>query len=99
MSAQMKLFIDRLTDLIIQKKNDILKSKSMYILTTYAGSETEQFEKPFQLTANYMFMSYRGCLYISNNEKENIINQKIIAFKNRIERNAIYIDQNYQLYT
>ncbi|MEL6711643.1 MAG: NAD(P)H-dependent oxidoreductase [Pseudomonadota bacterium] len=97
MSGHMKMFLDRLTDLTINK-NKVLAGKSMYLMATYGGSETEYFEGPFRLTANYMFMSFRGCMYIRDKDSDDLVNRKILAFKNRIERNSIYIDNYFEDY-
>ena len=65
MSAQMKVFIDRLSDCLAIRK-DIgrkLKGKKMYVITTFSTSLPEGFEEAFRQTCDYMDMSYQGCLY------------------------------------
>jgi hypothetical protein len=64
----MKLFFDRLTDLItIEKpKGKALAGKSVWLIAT--GSEQalpDGFEVPFARTCEYFSMNYRGSCYLS----------------------------------
>jgi multimeric flavodoxin WrbA len=66
MSSQMKIFFDRLSDLITIEKEQgrKLKGKSCSLLVT--GSEDllpSSFEQPLILTANYFGMDYKGVSY------------------------------------
>jgi multimeric flavodoxin WrbA len=65
MSAQMKVFIDRLSDLLAlhQDVGRALAGKKVYVITSYATTVPEGFEDAFRQTCNYMKMSYRGCFY------------------------------------
>lgn len=68
MSGHMKVFFDRLTDLVtIQKKaGRQLKGKKMFVVAV--GSDQALpigFETPFQQTAAYLHMHYLGCYYSS----------------------------------
>ncbi|WP_417437869.1 flavodoxin family protein [Idiomarina sp.] len=68
MSAQMKTFFDRFSDLITIEKElgRKLKDKSISVISTGFDSEfPECFIKPFELTASYMQLAYKGCGYVS----------------------------------
>jgi len=66
MSGRMKMFFDRLTDLVTIDKptGRLFKNKIMKVLTT--GSDERLpvgFEVPFRETADYFEMVYEGCRY------------------------------------
>jgi multimeric flavodoxin WrbA len=66
MSAPMKTFFDRLSDLLTIEKNlgRALKGKSCSILCTGSGTELpNSFVTPFELTANYLGMTFSDALY------------------------------------
>ena len=66
MSAQLKIFIDRLSDLLtIEKKlGRALKGKSCSILATGADSEIpECFVAAFKLTTNYLGIKFTAAFY------------------------------------
>ena len=68
MSAQLKVFFDRLSDLLTIEKGlgRKLKGKSISVLST--GFQLEYpdcFIRPFELTANYMDLTFKGCEYVS----------------------------------
>lgn len=88
MSAQMKIFIDRLSDCIRIRK-DIgrsLAGKSVYILAS-STSLPESFEKPFIATCNYMKMRYGGCFLHYSGDDESLLdkNNRIVDFRKAIE--------------
>ena len=63
MSGIMKVFFDRITDLITIEKDlgRKLRGKSMGVVTTSGGGNLgEQFWLPFQSTANYLGIHYLG---------------------------------------
>jgi multimeric flavodoxin WrbA len=67
MSAPMKVFFDRLTDLTenLRQQGKALAGKPVWVIAT--GTEDvlpEGFEVPFASTAGYFGMSYRGCAYL-----------------------------------
>jgi putative NADPH-quinone reductase len=67
MSAPLKNFFDRLTDLLETAKGQgrALKGKKVCVIAT--GTEDvlpEGFEVPFRRTAEYFAMDYRGCAYL-----------------------------------
>lgn len=65
MSAIMKTFIDRWSDLLTSRKDlgRRLKGKEVYIITTYGSSFPKGFEDAFSQTCDYLDMHYRACYY------------------------------------
>ena len=88
MSAIMKIFIDRLSDCIIIRK-DIgrrLAGKSLYVLASYSTTLPDGFEATFRQTCEYMAMHYGGCFFhyagkdealLAKNDNLAIFNQNI----------------------
>ncbi len=75
MSALMKTFIDRWSDLLAIRK-DIgrrLTNKELYVITSYGESVPKGFEDPFSQTCEYLDMHYKGCYYFygGDDPKEN----------------------------
>ncbi len=69
MSSNMKVFFDRLTDLVTVKKEEGRKwrSKNVYLLAVGSDPQLpEGFEIPFRLTAQYFNMNYKACAYFCN---------------------------------
>jgi putative NADPH-quinone reductase len=71
MSAHMKVFIDRFTDLITIRKDlgRMLDGKSLAVIAS--GSDPclpEGFEFPFRLTCEYLGMKYIGAHYVQMKE-------------------------------
>ena len=67
MSAQMKIFVDRFTDLITIRKDlgRMLHGKSLAVIASGSDSSApEGFECPFRLTCEYLGMRYIGSHYI-----------------------------------
>lgn len=65
MSALLKTFIDRWSDLLDIRK-DIgrrLAGKDLYVFTSYGESIPRGFEEAFSQTCEYLDMQYRGCYY------------------------------------
>lgn len=68
MSAQLKVFFDRLSDLLTIEKDlgRKLKGTSISVLSTgFNAALPECFVQPFQLTANYMQLDFKGCEYLA----------------------------------
>jgi len=66
MSAQLKTFFDRFTDLITIRKDlgRALKGKLCYVIATGADTMLPQgFESPISATCAYLDMIYKGSLY------------------------------------
>jgi len=68
MSAQMKIFFDRLNDLITIKKDlgRKLRGRSVAVVASgYEAKLAEGFESPFRLSCGYLGMTYLGACYAS----------------------------------
>jgi multimeric flavodoxin WrbA len=71
MSAPLKIFFDRLTDLLETAKPSgrALKGKQVCMIATGVEPDLpEGFEVPFRRTADYFGMAYRGCAYLYTGE-------------------------------
>jgi len=74
MSAQLKAFFDRFTDLITIRKDlgRKLKGKKCYVIS--CGSDVKLppgFENPFSATCAYLDMEYKGCFYYYTGKADN----------------------------
>ena len=68
MSGHMKMFFDRLTDLVTINKPTGRRLKELPIALVAVGTDDELppgFEKPFELTCRYLDMKYLGAVYHS----------------------------------
>lgn len=77
MSATMKTFIDRWSDLLDIRK-DVgrrLTGKDLYLVTSYGVTMPKSFEDPISLTCEYMEMNYKGCYYYHSGNNESNISQ------------------------
>ena len=75
MSAQLKVFFDRLSDLLTIEKDlgRKLKGKSISVLSTGYNIELSTcFIQPFELTANYMQLEFKGCEYLAIQEESDL---------------------------
>jgi len=82
MSAQLKVFFDRLSDLLTIEKDlgRQLKGKSVSVISTGYNQELPTcFTQPFALTAEYMQMTYIGCSYAPIQSDLDISNIKKVA--------------------
>lgn len=88
MSAVMKTFIDRWSDILTFRKDlgRKLKGKEVYIITTYGSSFPRGFEDAFSQTCDYMGMHYRSCFYYHGNP------DKVQTAENA-ERAKVFIDK------
>lgn len=73
MSAPLKFFFDRLTDLTenLKSQGKALAGKQVWVIAT--GTESvlpEGFEVPFRRTADYFAMNYRGASYLYTGSDE-----------------------------
>jgi len=90
MSGQMKVFFDRLSDLLNIEKalGRSLRGKACSVFATGTDKEPpECFEQPFILTAEYLGMNYQKMLYCSC-EDDFIESEHIASFSKFI--NGIY---------
>jgi multimeric flavodoxin WrbA len=80
-SAQMKTFIDRLSDLLGPRKDlgRRLRGKDSFLLATGNTEEeiTAGMEDPIKLTSDYLGMRYRGAFYARIKE-DRILNEQIL---------------------
>lgn len=88
MSAQMKIFIDRLSDLLTIEKETgrMLRGKKLSVLASYTTSLPEGFELAFSQTCKYMGIDYSGCFFFYSGE-DKILMQKnvtISEFRSRV---------------
>lgn len=84
MSAPLKIFFDRLTDLTENRKSagKALAGKQVWVIAT--GTEhalPEGFEVPFARTADYFGMLYRGCAYLHTGDDIARRNRDEVALK------------------
>ncbi|MBX9922900.1 MAG: GNAT family N-acetyltransferase [Rhabdochlamydiaceae bacterium] len=76
MSALMKTFIDRWSDLLDTRK-DIgrrLTNKELYVITSYGESVPRGFEDAFSQTCEYLDMQYKGCYYFYSGDNLELSN-------------------------
>lgn len=68
-STIMKIFIDRVTDLITIEKDlgRKLRGKKLFVIASYNTSIPKSFEDPIEQTCNYLGIEYLGCSYICSN--------------------------------
>lgn len=70
MSGRLKIFFDRLTDLLYEHKpiGKSLKGKNTYLIATGSDPELPQgFEVPFQRTSEYFGMDFKKSFYLTKN--------------------------------
>lgn len=82
MSAQLKVFFDRLSDLMTIEKSlgRKLEGKEISVLATgYEQELPECFIEPFKLTADYMNLVFRGFGYLPVDEDEDLARAHAIA--------------------
>lgn len=88
MSAQLKVFFDRLSDLLTIEKGlgRKLKGKSVSVLSTGHNIDLpECFVKPFEMTANYMHLDFKGCEYLpiqTESDLSKVTHCAVQAFEN-----------------
>jgi len=90
MSAIMKTFIDRWSDLLDIRKDigRLLANKELCVITSYAADTLPKgFEDAFSQSCDYMEMHYKGCLYFySGEDAERLKENSLLAenFSHRI---------------
>jgi putative NADPH-quinone reductase len=83
MSAQMKSFIDRISDLLDIRK-DIgrkLRGKDLFVVASFSTSLPKGFEDAFSQTCEYLGMNYKGCAFIYNGERQDFLQRNIEEIK------------------
>lgn len=84
MSAQLKVFFDRLTDLITIHKSvgHALKGKKVFLISTgWATEYPQSLEYPVKNTAEYFEMQYGGILYFSSGLEKSSSNEQAALIK------------------
>lgn len=84
MSAQLKVFFDRLSVLLGIEKDlgRQLKGKSVSMLATgYDAQYPECFVQPIELTTQYLKMEFKGCGYASIQSNKDLINMSKVAMQ------------------
>lgn len=81
MSALMKTFMDRWSDLLDIRKDlgRRLTNKELYVIASYGGVKPEGFEFPFSQTCAYLEMQYKGCFYFYSGDDPELIKENAIA--------------------
>lgn len=93
-STAMKIFMDRLSDLITIHKNQGRQLKGKFIFSISVGPDDDMpayFHEPFRLTAEYLDMQYSGFVHTWIVEREAIsaeVIQRLIQFQEMIKRNV-----------
>lgn len=67
MSGQMKVFLDRFSELLTERKGEGRRLRGKDVLVIASGTDPslpEGFEAPFRQTCDYLGMHYRGALYV-----------------------------------
>ncbi len=78
MSAVLKTFFDRFTDLITIEKpiGRALQDKTCFVISAgFQKHIPEGFESPFKATFDYLNMQYGGCLYYYAGEDEKLVQE------------------------
>lgn len=73
MSATMKIFLDRITDLLEIKKDlgRKLRGKKLFVIASLGTVLLPRgFEDAFQQTSEYLGMEYKGCSFIHNGNSD-----------------------------
>jgi len=88
-SAQMKIFIDRLSDLLTVRKDlgNMLAGKNLFIICSYAVDfplGCSSFETPIRMTCDYLNMNYGGCFYYFSEGDKKISEKDLKAFRERL---------------
>ena len=71
MSAPMKTFVDRWSDLLAIRKDlgRRLANKELYVIAAYGNELPGGFEDAFLHTCTYLDMKYKGCFYYYTGKK------------------------------
>ncbi|MDR6240205.1 flavodoxin family protein [Aureibacter tunicatorum] len=91
MSAQLKAFIDRFSDLVRVRKDlgRALEDKKMYVLSCGSGDFCpEHFTEPFKYSANYLNMNFQNHLHTWGEKDGRPISEEIVE---RVKEYALKI--------
>lgn len=83
MSALMKTFIDRWSDLVRIRKDlgRRLAGKDLFIISSYGDSIPRGFEDAFIQTCTYLDMCYQGCYYFYSGEDVAVVQENTTLAK------------------
>ncbi|MGX5175543.1 flavodoxin family protein [Aliikangiella sp. IMCC44653] len=94
-SAQLKIFIDRLSDLLdvaeLKHLGRMLRGKNGFIICTSSSVEVaESFEASIRDTFAYLGMNYRGCIHANCSEGYNEAKyiSQVANFKSRVNQSS-----------
>jgi putative NADPH-quinone reductase len=75
MSTVMKIFIDRVSDLLSIRKDlgRKLRGKKIFVVASFSTSLPKGFEYPFSQTCEYLGIEYRGCSFIYHGSDEQLL--------------------------
>lgn len=80
MSSQIKIFFDRITDLLTIEKDlgRQLRGKNLFVIANFDASYPKGFEYPFQQTCDYLGIKYLGTsmVYVGEENQEFLNNNK-----------------------
>ncbi len=82
MSAPLKTFLDRWSDLLTHRKDlgRSLANKELYVVACYGNELPKGFEDAFSQTCGYLDMKYKGCYYYySGRDPEKIKNNTLLT--------------------
>lgn len=90
MSGRMKIFFDRISDLLIRNKElgRKLKGKQMAVVSCSSDNDLKsEFYMPFIESANYLGMTYKGSVHgwISNNEMTTEVENSLKHFSKELK--------------
>lgn len=73
-STIMKIFIDRVSDLLSIEKDTgrKLRGKKLYLIASFNTSLPKDFESPIEQTCKYLGMEYLGCSYICSDPQSDL---------------------------
>ena len=71
-SIEMKIFLDRLTDILKHHKDllEQIRGKRIFVIATFGSSIPRGFEDMFEQICDYMEMQYDGCSFIHTGEND-----------------------------
>lgn len=94
MSATMKIFVDRIADLLTPRTDlaQKLRGKKLFVIASFANAYTEGFEDIFLNTAKYLEIDYLGTSFIySGTANQELLNNNISQIKKAREALGIVI--------
>jgi|GEM_PF-723975 len=83
MCAQMKTFIDRISDLTSIRKDlgRKLRGKKLFVIASFDTSLPKSFEAPFSQTCEYLGIKYEGCSFIYGGNDIELIKNNVFEIE------------------